>query len=384
MAVPFFYGKYMKKFVFCISLIFSVVLLFAENSFFEGKGGKNHTIMFASSTLENGIFDKSDEWLCEKVKYNLISALSRFGGFSCVDMAQAKNIVKVQKELESGLYDETQSIEIGKMIKAKEVINIVTTRLSSGSYSMTVTLFNVETGQILGMFSSPKTYESSESYAIQAHYECVTFLLNQLDVKQTAEGKRVLASEMNTARMQVETNKRVATENAKKEEERSERAAEQAKIAAEAKAKKQAQEKAEYEAAQKVLAEKKAKEAAAAAKAKQQNPLAKETYTTKVKSGSRQDVYTIKFTSQNACTVTVNSTNSKGVTSSFTADGNYTYQNEMLSISVQMQNQNVKHVQKINWKGAVTFKNGYNTFYMLIPVSSKADAEKIRAEFQLK
>lgn len=368
--------------IFC--LVVSLGFCFAEDSFFEGDGGKNHSIMFAGSTLENGIFDGSDEWICAKVKSNLISAMSRFGGFTCIDMAATKNIIKVQKELESGLYDEKQSIEIGKLVKAKEIINISSTRLGSGSYSVIITLFNVETGAILGMFSSPKTYESTESFAIQAHYECIPFLLNQLGVKQTSEGKRVLQEEILTAQKQVAANKKVAEENAKLEAERTEKAERQAKIAAEEKAKKLAAEKAEYEANQKILAEKKAKEAAAAAKAKQQNPMFKETYSAEFENGSRYDKYILKFTSQNECTVTVISENSQGVKNEITASGNYTYQNEMLTVSVRMKNDKVKHVQKINWKGAVSFKNGYNTFYYMIPVNSNEDAKKIKAEFHKK
>lgn len=375
----------MKKLLIIVfSFIVSLGFCFAEDSFFEGNGGKNHTIMFAGSTLENGIFDGSDEWICAKVKSNLISAMSRFGGFTCIDMAATKNIIKVQKELESGLYDEKQSIEIGKLVKAKEIINISSTRLGSGSYSVNITLFNVETGAILGMFSSPKTYESTESFAIQAHYECVPFLLNQLGVKQTAEGKKVLQEEILTAQKQVLINKRVAEENAKLEAERTEKAERQAKIAAEEKAKKLAAEKAEYEANQKILAEKRAKEAAAAAKAKQQNPMFKETYSAEFENGSRYDKYIIKFTSQNECTVTVISENSQGIKNEITASGNYTYQNEMLTVSVRMKNDKVKHVQKINWKGSVSFKNGYNTFYYMIPVNSNEDTKKIRAEFHKK
>ena len=131
--------------------------------------------MFANSVLENGIFDNSDEWICAKVKTNLISALNRFGGFSCVDMASTKNIIKVQKELESGLYDEKQSIEIGKLVRAKEIVNITSTRLASGAYSINVSLLNVESGVILGMYTSPKTFDSTESFAIWAHDDCIPF-----------------------------------------------------------------------------------------------------------------------------------------------------------------------------------------------------------------
>lgn len=357
-------------------------IIFAEDSFFEGKGGKNHTIMFANSVLENGIFDNSDEWICAKVKTNLISALNRFGGFSCVDMASTKNIIKVQKELESGLYDEKQSIEIGKLVRAKEIVNITSTRLASGAYSINVSLLNVESGVILGMYTSPKTFDSTESFAILAHYDCISFLLNQLGVKQTSEGKRTLQEEIQTAKNQVIENKTVAVANAKLEAERTELAEKQAKIAAEEKARKLAAEKAEYEANQKAIAEKKAREAAAAAKAKQQNPFFKETYVTEFENGSRYDKYIVKFVSQNECSITVVSENSQGIKGEFTATGSYVYQNQMLSVSARMKNDKVKHVQKIDWKSMVTFKNGYNTFYLMIPVNSNDNAKKIKAEFQ--
>lgn len=372
----------MKKLISFFCLIFSLNIIFAEDSFFEGKGGKNHTIMFANSVLENGIFDNSDEWICAKVKTNLISALNRFGGFSCVDMASTKNIIKVQKELESGLYDEKQSIEIGKLVRAKEIVNITSTRLASGAYSINVSLLNVESGVILGMYTSPKTFDSTESFAILAHYDCIPFLLNQLGVKQTSEGKRALQEEIQIAKNQVVENKTVAEANAKLEAERTELAEKQAKIAAEEKARKLAAEKAEYEANQKAIAEKKAREAAAAAKAKQQNPFFKETYVTEFENGSRYDKYIVKFVSQNECSITVISENSQGVKAEFTATGSYVYQNQILSVSARMKNDKVKHVQKIDWKGMVTFKNGYNTFYLMIPVNSNDNAKKIKAEFQ--
>lgn len=372
----------MKKLISFFCLIFSLNIIFAEDSFFEGKGGKNHTIMFANSVLENGIFDNSDEWICAKVKTNLISALNRFGGFSCVDMASTKNIIKVQKELESGLYDEKQSIEIGKLVRAKEIVNITSTRLASGAYSINVSLLNVESGVILGMYTSPKTFDSTESFAILAHYDCIPFLLNQLGVEQTSEGKRTLQEEIQTAKNQVIENKTVAVANAKLEAERTELAEKQAKIAAEEKARKLAAEKAEYEANQKAIAEKKAREAAAAAKAKQQNPFFKETYVTEFENGSRYDKYIVKFVSQNECSITVVSENSQGIKGEFTATGSYVYQNQMLSVSARMKNDKVRHVQKIDWKGMVTFKNGYNTFYLMIPVNSNDNAKKIMAEFQ--
>lgn len=378
----------MKK-LFLSFLIFTIfTFAYSEDSFFEGNGGKGHTVMFAQSTLENGIYDKSDSWICDKVRENLISAMSRFGGFKCMDMNSAKSIIKVQKELESGFYDENQSIEIGKLIKAKEIINIKSTRLSSGSYSMNVTLFNVETGEILSMFSSPKTYDSAESFALQAHYECIPVLLNQLGVKLTSEGKEKLQADAKIASEQAEKNKTLAKENAKIEAERSEKARAEAerkaKIAAEEREKREAKEKAEYEANQKALAAKKKAEAEAYAKAKLQNPFANETYICEFENGSRFDSYKIRFTSQTECTVTVTSIDSKGNEKSVSKEGSYSFGNSILSVNVRMPNPDIKHVQKIQWKGQVSFKNGYNNFYLMIPVSSLEDAKKIRAEFRLK
>ena len=146
--------------------------------------------------------------------------LTRRANLHHLDLNEAKSILKVQKQLESGMYDDSMSIEIGKLIKAKEFVNIKSTRLPSGSYSINITLFNVETGAILGMFSSPNTYDSSESYALQAHYDCISEILSRLGIKLTQEGKNVLQNEKKIAAAQAQKNKEVAKVNAKIEEER--------------------------------------------------------------------------------------------------------------------------------------------------------------------
>ena len=378
----------MKRLALIFCAFFAMFAIFADDEFYTGTGGENHTIMFAESTVENGVYDKTDVWVADKIRANLISVLHRYGGFNCIDLNEAKSILKVQRQLESGIYDDSQTIEIGKMVKAKEFVTIKTTRLPSGSYSITVTLFNVETGAILGMFASPKTYESAESYALQAHYDVSQDMLKKLGIKQTRAGAASLQDEKRVAAEQAEKNKVVAKENARIEEERSEKARAEAerraKIEAEEREKREAREKAEAEAAKKELAEKKAREAAAYAKAKQQNPFAGETYVCEFENGSRYDSYRIKFTSQNECSVTVTSIDSKGAEKSVTKGGSYSYGDGVLSVSVRMPNESVRHVQKIAWKGSVSFKNGYNIFYLMIPVSSQDGAKKIRAEFRQK
>ncbi len=382
----------MKRFALIFVLLVVSSIAYAQNSFFQGEGGKNHTIMFSESTLENGLYDKTDIWITDKIKANLISVLQRYGGFNCVDMEETKSIMKIQKQLEtSSAYDDSLSIEVGKLIKAKEFITIKTTRYSSGAYSIHITLFNVETGAILGVFSSPIIYASSEEYVMQAHYDCLLNILTTLGIQQTPAGKAAFEDEVRSAKEQAAKNKQIAQENAKNEAERAEKAMVEAerrrKIEAEEREeqeRREAKEKAEMEAVQKALEEKKAREAELAREIKRQNPFVGSTYYCAFENGSRYDTYTIEFTSQNECMITMSSTDSKGTEKSVTKKGSYSYANEILSVNANMTNDQVKHIQKIQWKGQVSFKNEYNTFYLMIPVSSSEGAKKIKSEFQLK
>lgn len=378
----------MKRFVFFISGLLLTFFLYSESPFHNDTKKHDHKIMFAESELENGIYDKTDVWVTDKIKTNLISVLQRYGGFKCIDLAEAKNILKVQRQLESGIYDDSQSVEIGKLIKAKEIATIKTTRLPSGSYSINITFLNVESGMILGTFTSPKTYDSAESYALQAHYDCVPDILKLFGIKQTNQSLLSLQEEIKIAAEQAEKNKIVALENEKKEAERSEKAKQEAerraKIENEEREKRKARERAEAIAAQKAIAEKKQRQREAYEKAKKQNPFANETYSYEFENGSKFDKYKIKFISQNQCMITVTSIDSKGIQKSASGSGSYSWGNEILSIKVYLPNSDIKHIQKIQWKGQVSFKNEYKTFFLMIPVNSNEGAKKIRAEFQLK
>lgn len=378
----------MKRFVFFISGLLLTFFLYSESPFHNDTKKHDHKIMFAESELENGIYDKTDVWVTDKIKTNLISVLQRYGGFKCIDLAEAKNILKVQRQLESGIYDDSQSVEIGKLIKAKEIATIKTTRLPSGSYSINITFLNVESGMILGTFTSPKTYDSAESYALQAHYDCVPDILKLFGIKQTNQSLLSLQEEIKIAAEQAKKNKIVALENEKKEAERSEKAKQEAehraKIENEEREKRKARERAEAIAAQKAIAEKKQRQREAYEKAKKQNPFANETYSYEFENGSKFDKYKIKFISQNQCMITVTSIDSKGIQKSTSGSGSYSWGNEILSIKVYLPNSDIKHIQKIQWKGQVRFKNEYKTFFLMIPVNSNEGAKKIRAEFQLK
>ena len=378
----------MKRFVFFISGLLLTFFLYSESPFHNDTKKHDHKIMFAESELENGIYDKTDVWVTDKIKTNLISVLQRYGGFKCIDLAEAKNILKVQRQLESGIYDDSQSVEIGKLIKAKEIATIKTTRLPSGSYSINITFLNVESGMILGTFTSPKTYDSAESYALQAHYDCVPDILKLFGIKQTNQSLLSLQEEIKIAAEQAKKNKIVALENEKKEAERSEKAKQEAerraKIENEEREKRKARERAEAIAAQKAIAEKKQRQREAYEKAKKQNPFANETYSYEFENGSKFDKYKIKFISQNQCMITVTSIDSKGIQKSTSGSGSYSWGNEILSIKVYLPNSDIKHIQKIQWKGQVSFKNEYKTFFLMIPVNSNEGAKKIRAEFQLK
>ena len=56
-----------KNFIVLITFLFILDFITAEESFYVGNGGKNNTIMFAESSLENGVYDKSDIWITDKI-----------------------------------------------------------------------------------------------------------------------------------------------------------------------------------------------------------------------------------------------------------------------------------------------------------------------------
>lgn len=365
----------MKKTMGLLALLIGLISpVIAESSYYAGSGGEGHTIMFASSTIENGMYDKSDYWVTTRIRDNLISGLTRYGGFSCIDMQEARNILKIQQQLESVMYDDSQTVEIGKMIKAKEAVVIKTTRLPSGTYTLSVRLLNIETGKILTMYTSPTAYEGAESYTEQAHYDCLLFLLGKLKVKLTSTGKHALEKEQSTAAAQAERNKQLSLVNSEQNamlDEKTRKAKEE-EIAREA---------ASQAAAEKAAKEKKAREAAAKAAAEKKNPFAYKTYVTEIENGKHWDTYKIAFISQNECSITVTSEDATGKKSSITKNGSYAYENEILTVTANMRNTEVKHVQAIHWKSMVSFKNGYNTLYIQIPIGSSKNAKQVRAEF---
>ena len=278
--------------------------------------------------------------------------VNRYGGFQCISIEEAKSVAKLQKQLESSMFDDGETIEMGKMVKAKEALTIKTTRLPTGTYTMSVRILNVETGKIISAFTSSKTYESAESYVLQAHFDSVTFLLQNLNVSITIAGNQALQKEQAEAEVQAKKNTELAEKNRKAQE-------------AEARAK----------------AEKEAKAKKAREEAEKQNPFANKTYVASIENGSKWDTYKIEFTSQTECVITVTSEDSSGKTATVSKTGSYSYGDEILSVSANMRNQEVRHIQAIHWKSLVTFKNGYNTAYVQIPVSSAQNAKQIRAEF---
>ncbi len=394
--------------VLCVALFSASA--FAEKGFYEGAGGEGKVIMVTSTPVQNAARDGSDSFLPAKLRENVVAGLSRYGGFSVIDLAEAKNVAQIQKQLESALYDDSVLIEAGRMEKAKQAVTVRASRLPSGSYTVSVSMFDVESGKTTAQYSSPKTFDSAESCALLAHFECVQYLIVRLDVIPTEAGKAAVAKEKAEAekesvavkeraekakklakqqaaekaaaqkaanleqmelerqRFELEERKKDAETKREREQKEYERA-EEARIQAEADEQRRREEAELQEAA----------EARAARKA--QNPFAGETYTVRIENGSNLDTYTMVFTGVSECSVTVSSLDAANRESTFTASGNYSYSGKIFSLDVIMRGSPVKHLQALHWKSAVAFKNGYGVAELTIPVSSSANAKRVKAEF---
>lgn len=175
---------------FALSLILtvsSIYIAFSADGYFIGDGAAGKRILMDSSTIENG--KASDEWLAAKVKRDLIDDLVNYSNMDIIDSDEKATIRKLQKDSLSGIYSESDPIELGKTIQAKSYIRMVTTR-KKNTYSFSATITNIETSRTEGSYKSP--FYSESDFIAKAHGEAAIQLLEALGVRLTAAGKRLL------------------------------------------------------------------------------------------------------------------------------------------------------------------------------------------------
>jgi hypothetical protein len=94
-----------------------------------------------------------------------------------------------------------------------------------------------------------------------------------------------------------------------------------------------------------------------------------------------EDTYRVNFRAGGQCGVTVTSVAPDGTETTASADGRYTWNSEILSVSVRFRDNPVAHVRNIDWKAVAVLDSGRQSFTIVIPISSQPGAERLRARF---
>jgi hypothetical protein len=98
-----------------------------------------------------------------------------------------------------------------------------------------------------------------------------------------------------------------------------------------------------------------------------------------------EDFYEITFLPDNKCSVTVASYDPDNQELTQTAEGTYAWNSSILSINVNFRRVNtVRHLTKIEWKGAIDLNNAGNSFTIVVPSTTQANAKRVRATFNKK
>ncbi len=185
--------KVMKLLIVLAFVLFTNSAVRAESAYYKGDGGKGKVVLLDDVVMVNAM--KGDAWLSQSVKTDVLSDLSQYSAIKVLESEQQKNVLKLQKESESAIYDDTDMIELGRMVKAREYIKITITRIEQKGqslYSLQATVVNIESGTSEGGFN-PKTYYSKDEFLTKAHGELSAGVLEELGVELTETGKRLIA-----------------------------------------------------------------------------------------------------------------------------------------------------------------------------------------------
>ncbi|MCR5217386.1 hypothetical protein [Treponema sp.] len=172
-----------------IFLSAATTAVFAQNGYFTGNGGSDKKVLIYDSTLLNGKSDKSDQWIPIKIKSDIINDLNSYSNIQVIDAEQTETIRKIQRQYESSEYSSENPVELGKSLQAKYYITLSTTR-NKETYSLSATIFNIETRKSEGGFTS--SFYSQTDYLTKVHGEACVKLLSDLGVNLTTAGKRLI------------------------------------------------------------------------------------------------------------------------------------------------------------------------------------------------
>jgi hypothetical protein len=95
-----------------------------------------------------------------------------------------------------------------------------------------------------------------------------------------------------------------------------------------------------------------------------------------------EDIYEIDFGADGKCTATIYSYDADNNETTQTAEGAYSLTNDVLSVNVNFRRGGtIRHLTRIEWKVAFSLNNDRNSFNIVIPETSQANARRVRATF---
>ncbi|MBQ4378668.1 MAG: SUMF1/EgtB/PvdO family nonheme iron enzyme [Treponema sp.] len=184
----------MKKIWICLFAFISVCLSAQENNgYYIGDGGRGQSILIYESRMEGSKNDS--EFVTSMIKKDVISNLSLYSALNVIDKDQQEIVKKLQRESENIEYDDSDPIEIGKLIQAKKYVTL-TTAFISGKYRISFEIFDIETGSAAGGYNSKNLYDQKDDYILKAPREATAEILSQLGIKLSPSGKRSLLPEI--------------------------------------------------------------------------------------------------------------------------------------------------------------------------------------------
>ena len=96
--------------------------------------------------------------------------------------------------------------------------------------------------------------------------------------------------------------------------------------------------------------------------------------------GNFSDTYRLTFSGGDRVSVTVTS-NERGTRRTQTGSGNYTYQGDILNMTVRFDNNTIPHLSRIDWRVTVVLSDNRRSFNAVVPVSNNQGAARVRGTF---
>lgn len=177
----------MKKIICLTAFAVISASVFCE-ALFTGDGRKDLSVQVESPELHN-IGDDS-AWIPDFVVNTISDDIGKYSNITVVDVQNAKKVAETQKRDEKGLADDSDLVEAGAFMVARNVLLVSITQKPT-SFALSVRINDKEKNTSLASYSEPNcSYDNLKSGLVLK--EAVADLLEQLNVSLTAEGKQKL------------------------------------------------------------------------------------------------------------------------------------------------------------------------------------------------